>query len=96
VRSLERPEFHSAGDGVVGILSELTQELERFDSVICNQRYLLQLDGADMGPFHDRLIRRQSKYIRAGAAAMVTRALGALEELRDVGYAGATVQPKLD
>jgi hypothetical protein len=85
-----------AGDDLVGTLSQLTQEVERFDSMIRSQRDLLQLDGADMGPFHDRLIRRQSKYIRAGAAEMVTRALGALEELRGVGHAGATVQPKLD
>jgi hypothetical protein len=86
----------NAGDDLVGTLSQLTHEVERFDSMISSQRHLLQLDGANLGPFHDRLIRRQSKYIRAGAAEMVTRALGALEELRGVACAGATLQREVD
>jgi hypothetical protein len=89
-------EFHYPGDDLVGILSQLTQEVERLDSIIQSQRYLIQLDGADMGPFHDRLMHRQSKRIRAGAADMATRALSALEQLRNSGYAGATGARKPD
>jgi hypothetical protein len=96
VRSLEHAEFHYSSDGLVGILSQLTQEVERLDSMIRSQRHLLQLDGADFGPFHDRLMHRQLNSIRAGAADMATRALSALEQLRAIGYAPAMGWSKPD
>jgi hypothetical protein len=80
--------FGGAGDDLVRILSRLTQEVERFDSMIHNQRDLLRQHGAHPAAFDDRLIRLKSKRISAGATEIVTRARTALRELRGVEYAG--------
>jgi hypothetical protein len=70
-----------AGDELVRTLAQLTRDVERIDSMIRNQRHLLQQHGADIAESDDRLIRRQSRRIIAGVAEMVTRARDALEEL---------------
>jgi hypothetical protein len=81
----------AAGDELVRTLAQLTQDVERIDSMIRNQRRLLQQHGADPRAIDDRLIRRQSRRISAGAAEIVTRARGALEELRDLPDIGELV-----
>jgi hypothetical protein len=73
--------FDSAGE-LVRIVSQLAQDIERFDSMIRDQRHLLQQHGADMGRPDDRLLRRQSRRISLHAAEIATRTQGALEELR--------------
>jgi hypothetical protein len=80
--------FDVAGGDLVRILSQLTREVERLDSMIRNQRHLLQKSDADLGAFDDRLIRRQSRRISAGAAEIVTQATCALEELRGLSHIG--------
>ena len=72
---------YDAGGELVRIVSRLTHDIERFDSMIRDQRHLLQQYGGELGAFDDKLIRRQSRRISARAAEIVTRAHGALEEL---------------
>jgi len=71
----------AVGDELVRTLAQLTQDVERIDSMIRNQRQLLQQHGGDFGAVDDRLIRRQSRRISAAVAEMVTRARDAIEEL---------------
>ena len=73
--------FDAAGE-LVRIVSQLAQDIERFDSMIRDQRHLLQQHGANLGRPDDRLLRRQSRRISVHAAEIATRTQGALEELR--------------
>jgi hypothetical protein len=75
--------FDPAGE-LVRIVSRLAQDIERFDSMIRNQRHLLQQHSADLGRPDDRLLHRQSKRISIQAAEIATRTQGALEELRSM------------
>jgi hypothetical protein len=77
--------FDAAGE-LVRIVSRLTQDIEEFDSMIRNQRHLLQQYGANLGRPDERLLRRQTRRINVHAAEIATRAQGALEELR--GFSG--------
>lgn len=72
--------YDAAGD-LVRIVSRLTKDIERFDSMIRDQRHMLQQYGSDLGTVDETLIRRQSMRISARAAEIATRAQGALEEL---------------
>ncbi len=78
----------AAVDDVVLTLTQLTRDVERFDSMIRNQRHLLQRQDADGAAFDERLIRRQSRRISAGAAEIVTRARGVLETLSGLPDSG--------
>ena len=73
--------FDGAGE-LVRIVSQLAQDLEKFDSMIRNQRHLLQQYGANLGRPDERLLRRQSRRISVHAAEIATRTQGAIEELR--------------
>lgn len=84
-------EFHDAGDDLVRTLAELTKDVQRFDSMIRNQRHLLQHHGADPEAFDDRLIHRQSRRISTEVAEIMTRAHAALEELRRLSHIGELV-----
>jgi hypothetical protein len=82
----------SAGDDIVYTLAQLTKDVERFDSMLRNQRHLLHKHATDQRALNDRLIRRQSRRISASAAEIMTRTRNALEELRgflDVGGPGS-------
>jgi hypothetical protein len=74
--------FDPAGE-LVRIVSQLAREIERFDSMIRDQRHLLQQHGANLGRPDERVLRLQSKRISVQAAEIATRTQGALEELRD-------------
>jgi hypothetical protein len=80
--------FDASGDDLMRILSELTQDVERFDSMIRNQRDLLRQHGIHPGAFEERLIRLKSKRISADAAEIATRARSALDGLRGLAHAG--------
>ena len=71
----------AAGE-LVRIVSRLAEDIERFDSMIRDQRHLLQQHGANLGRPDDRLLRRQSRRISVRAAEIATKTQGALEELR--------------
>lgn len=77
--------YDAAGD-LVRIVSRLTKDIERFDSMVRDQRHMLQQYGSDLGTVDDRLIRRQSMRISARAAEIATRAQGALEELHGLSF----------
>jgi hypothetical protein len=70
------------------VLSQLTQDFEQFDSMIRNQRHLLQQRGAGLDAFDNTLICRASMRISAGGAEIVTRALRAFEALCGVSQTG--------
>jgi hypothetical protein len=73
--------FDAAGD-IVRIVSQLAQDIERFDSMIRDQRHLLQQHRANVGRPDDRDLRRQTRRITIQAAEIATRTQGALDELR--------------
>jgi hypothetical protein len=75
-------ESAATGEALVHTLSQLTRNVERFDSMVRNQRHLLQRRDADPTAFDDRLLRRQSRRINSEAEEIRTRANSALEELR--------------
>lgn len=64
------------------IVSRLAREIEQFDSMIRDQRHLLQQHGANLGRPDERVLRLQSQRITAHAAEIATQTQGALEELR--------------
>jgi hypothetical protein len=67
-------------------LSQLTRNVERFDSMVRNHRHLLERRSADPEAFDDRLIRRQSRRITFEAAEILSRANSVLEELRHLSH----------
>jgi hypothetical protein len=66
-------------DDLVRILSRLTLDVERFDSMIRSQRRLIKRHATH---FDDARTMRHSKQIGADAAEIATKARGALDELR--------------
>jgi hypothetical protein len=87
-RDLERASnrfvIDAAGDDLVRILSQLTRQVERFDSMIRHQRGLLRQHGAHPAAFDDRIVRLKARRISAGATEIVTHARTALDQLRDL------------
>ncbi|HEY8814675.1 MAG TPA: hypothetical protein VIP57_06175 [Candidatus Dormibacteraeota bacterium] len=83
-RSVDRP-----GDDLVGALAQLTQEMQRFESMLRNGRHLLQQHDPDHPALHDKLVRRQLRRIRACGHAMATRTRSTLEELGGLPDAAA-------
>ena len=76
--------FGLAADEVARTLAELTRDVERFDSMIRNQRHLLQEHCAEPGPLDQKLIRRQSRRISVCGTEILTHARGALRELGSI------------
>lgn len=72
----------SLGDEVVRILSQLTRDVELFESMIGGQRQVIELHTARRGVFDDDQIRRHSQRVGADAAEVAARARHALRELR--------------
>jgi hypothetical protein len=66
----------------VRIVSQLAQDIERFDSMIRDQRHMLQQHRANIGRLDDRVLRRRTRWISAHADEIASRTQGALEELR--------------
>jgi hypothetical protein len=64
------------------IVSRLAQDIERFDSMIRDQRHLLQQHAANLGRPDERVLRLQSRRISVQAAEIASRTQGAIEELR--------------
>ena len=80
--------LHGASDELVRTLFQLTQNVQRFDSMIRNQQHLLRRHGKDPKAIDNKLIRRQSRRISSEASELLTRANGALEELRRLSQVG--------
>jgi hypothetical protein len=77
-RDLHARPSGEGGDDFVRILTELTGDLERFDSLIDDQRRMLEQSRGQPGRGHDT--GRQS--LRLEAAEMATRTRKALARLR--------------
>jgi hypothetical protein len=70
-------EIEDAGSDVVQILAKLTDEVERFDSIVLNQRRLLEhIADIDSDQFN-----RQAERINIEAAQMVAAARLALDKM---------------
>jgi hypothetical protein len=76
--------LEAPGDDLVRILSRLMLDVEEFDSKIRSQRRLIKRHATH---YDNERTRRRSKEIGADAAAIATKARGALDELR--GLLGA-------
>jgi hypothetical protein len=75
---------HDPGDDFVLILSRLTDDIERFDSMITSQRRRLEEHLAKAATTEQQKIRRQRKRISTSAARIANRAQGALDQLREL------------
>jgi hypothetical protein len=74
-----RRALENSGDDLVRIVTKLTSDVERFDSMVVLQREMLEQRADQVGA--DEL-NRQSERISLEAAEMVTSARQALEQLR--------------
>jgi phage shock protein A len=73
--------LEGTSDDLVRILTKLTTDLERFDSMVLSQRKMLEHLAGDLGDFDNDQINRQSERISLEAAEMVASARQALEQL---------------
>jgi chromosome segregation ATPase len=71
-----------SGDDLVHILSQLTDDVERFDSIIRDQRRRLEEHRARLAAAEQEQIGRHRRRMRASAEQMVTRAKGAVDQVR--------------
>lgn len=71
----------NAADDLVRILSKLTIDVERFDSVVLRQRKMIEHVAGHLGELDHDLLHRHSERISLEAAEMVACARQALEEL---------------
>jgi hypothetical protein len=74
-----------AGSDLVRILTKLTSDVERFDSMVVLHRKVLEQRSGPVGAFDDDELNRRSQRISLEAADMVTSARQALEQLRRLG-----------
>lgn len=82
----------ATGD-LVRIVSRLTQDIERFDSMVSYHRNLIQQQGADLAGFNDKPLRRQTQLISARAAEIAIRAQSALDELHALSVTAEPLPP---
>ena len=68
------------GDELVSAIAQLTDEVQRFDLMLCNSRDVIEHHGASTGQLDDELISNELERIRARIGYVATRARGALEE----------------
>ncbi len=77
------------GEDIVRILSQLTDDLERFDSIILRQRKMIDHRVHLLGAPDGDQVRQGTAAIGAEAVHIVARARQALDELRVLGEDGA-------
>jgi hypothetical protein len=77
----------SQGDDFVRILTKLTSDVERFDSMVVHHREVLEQLAEAISARDDDELSRRSERITIEAADMVATARQALEELRRLGEA---------
>jgi hypothetical protein len=85
-RRLARSTKIAPGEDAVRILDQLTQDVEHFDSMIRSQRELITGRSTTRSAFDEDQMRRQTRLFSAGAAEIVTKAQGALRELRGLSH----------
>lgn len=72
-------------DDLVRVLVKLTDDVERFDSMILLQRSIIEDRARHLGDVDDEEVSREAHAIRVEAAELVVRARDALDELRRLG-----------
>lgn len=88
-------ESHSLGPGVAGddlvrILTKLTHDVERFDSVVLRQREMLEHLAGHLNDLDPGLLHQHSERISLEAAEMVACARQALEQLSQLAEPAAS------
>jgi vacuolar-type H+-ATPase subunit H len=81
-------ELEVAGTDLVEILTRLTDEVERFDSMVLRQRKLIEHLAGHMNDLDNDQLNRQSERISAEAAQVVACARQALDELSRIAEPG--------
>jgi hypothetical protein len=80
-------------DDLVRVLLKLTDEVERFDSMILLQRRIIEDRAAHPGELDDEEVNREAQAISTEAAELVVRARQALDELRRLGELTRSATP---
>jgi len=78
-------QVNDAGDNLVRILTKLTSDVERFDSMVVVQRKMLEERSLD-----DERLSHQSEQLSLEAAEIITHARQALEQLRHLSRPAKT------
>jgi hypothetical protein len=73
------------GDDIVRVLVRLTDDVERFDSMLVLQRRIIEERARRTGDADDEQLGREAHAIGLEAAGLVMRAREALDELRRLG-----------
>jgi hypothetical protein len=73
------------GDDLVRVLVKLTDEVERFDSMILLQRRIIEDRARHLNDVDDEEVSREAQAIKLEADELVVRARQALDELRRMG-----------
>jgi hypothetical protein len=76
--------LEEAGDDLTRILTKLTSDVERFDSMVGLHRKMLEEPARQIGAFDEDQLNRQSERISLEAGEMVRCACQALEQLRQL------------
>lgn len=74
-------EIEGAGADLVRILTKLTDDVERFDSIVLNHRKVLEHLAGHLNELDNDQFNRQAERISAEAAQVVACARQALDEL---------------
>lgn len=72
-------------DDLVRVLVRLTDDVERFDSMLLLQRRIIEDRARRRGDMDDEQLGREAEAIGVEAAGLVVRAREALDELRRLG-----------
>ena len=78
-------ELQGAGSDLVRILTRLTDDVQRFDSIVLGQREMLEHLAGHLDDLDSAQFNRQAELISADAAEVVACARQALEELSRLG-----------
>ena len=81
-------QMDSSRDEMVRILMRLTVDLERFETIVRDQRRLVE-EGSRGGAHDDGRIRKETRRIAIGAQEIETSARSALDELRRMSQEAA-------
>ena len=81
-------ELEGAGADLVRIVTRLTDEVQRFDSIVLRQRKLLEHLSGHLNDLDDDQLNRQAERISVEAAQVVACARQALDELSRIAEPG--------
>jgi hypothetical protein len=92
--TIGRSVLREAREDLIPILTKLTKDVERFDSMVANQRKTIEPWPGELSVPDDEHAGSQTKRLRDGAEEMLTSARQALTQLRRMSEApGPRVRP---